>query len=404
MSQSKRSAEQSLKGYLYQFQRSISRLIEQPNDSNRATFEHIEDLDLLEGNSLHAVQFKYLPSKKLTMSLVRWPILDMLNDDFLNQRNAKYELFIYAQENQTFSIATAADLKKLSHYRSEKKAMDFLQSAGIHDHALDSFLKRFSITTGMPFEASQRELVAVLKKQFSCSQADAKDYYYQNAIDLCLKLSTGTRPQDRTITKRDFCNRNDNKPYHFARWFAEMKSADAYIKHLRKRIRPITKKNSLSRLIILDCSYGSNQIAKFIKKLVDKSYNIPNVLYSVKPWSVVVKGSMADINDVKIALLRESIAFNDGHESIKFNVQTFEKPPILNESKSHKVIKASYVVRIVLEETYRQTFAELEEPDAVVCCSPNANMEVDYLRGSRTGHVYMASILNLVELEKILIL
>jgi hypothetical protein len=402
MAQKKRSAEQSLNGYLYQFQRSISRLIEQPNDSNRATFEHIEDLDLLRGNSLHAVQFKYLPSKKLTTSLVRWPILDMLKDDFLNQRNAKYELFIYAEENPTFSIATAADLKKLSHYKSKKKAMDFLQSAGIHDLALDSFLKRFSITTGMPFETSKCELVSRMKKQFSCSQADAEDYYYPNAIDLCLKLSTEAKPQDRTITKRDFCNRIDNKPYHFARWFAEMKSTDAYIKHLTKRIRPITKKNSSSRIIILDSAYGSIKIAKFIKKLVDKYYNIPNILWSVKPWSVIVKGSIKDIDAIKIALLRESIAFNDGYESIKFNVPTFERPPVLNVSKSDKVIKASYVIRIIQEDTYRKTYTQLEEPDAVVCCSPNANMNIDYLRGSRTGHIYMASILSLAELEKIL--
>ncbi len=157
-------------------------------------------------------------------------------------------------------------------------------------------------------------------------------------------------------------------------------------------------------MVIVDSAYGCIPISKFIKKLVDKYYKIPDVLYSVKPWSVIVKGNRNDVDRVKIALIRESISFNDGHESLEFDVPSFEMPPIINTSKTLKVTKASYLVRILSEDTYRNAVLELKQPDAIMCFSPEANINIDYLRGSLNGHIYMASISNIAELERILIL
>ncbi len=210
-----RSAERSLRGYLYQFQRSIAKLVRQSGNSIEATFEHIEDLDLLRNSSLQAIQFKYLPSKTLTMSLVRWPILEMLKDDFTSQRNAKYELFIHTEGKPNFSISSRADLKTLAQYKSKKQTMNFLQSEGIPDRALDSFLRRFRITLGMAFEDSKKELIQVLQNHFACTSSDAKDYYYPNAIALCLQLFHKQETEGQDDLKEELLRYDRQTPISF---------------------------------------------------------------------------------------------------------------------------------------------------------------------------------------------
>ena len=78
-----RSAEATIKGYYYQFDTSILKLLELANDDDEITIEGIEDIDINSTDET-TIQCKYLSKPNFINSAVREPISLML-DHFVNQ-------------------------------------------------------------------------------------------------------------------------------------------------------------------------------------------------------------------------------------------------------------------------------------------------------------------------------
>ena len=76
-----RSAEATIKGFIYQFDASIRHILEAgPND--QITIEGIEDVDVSDGVSVKAIQCKYYEGTKLTNSVLRDIVEPMLKGHF----------------------------------------------------------------------------------------------------------------------------------------------------------------------------------------------------------------------------------------------------------------------------------------------------------------------------------
>jgi hypothetical protein len=73
--------------------------------------------------------------------------------------------------------------------------------------------------------------------------------------------------------------------------------------------------------------------------------------------------------------------FNDGHEEIKFSTQIFNKEPIINKSANGtKILKASYILKIVSKETFFQNFAHINSPSSFLIFS-NENINNRFSSG-----------------------
>ena len=72
---SSRTAEATIKGYYYQFDTSILKLLELPNDTDSIVVEGIEDIDISTASEQTAIQCKYLSRPKFINSSVREPII-----------------------------------------------------------------------------------------------------------------------------------------------------------------------------------------------------------------------------------------------------------------------------------------------------------------------------------------
>ena len=54
-----RSATNTIKGYFYQFDKSILEILEQSNETNIVTIEGVEDIDIENSDEIQFVQCKY---------------------------------------------------------------------------------------------------------------------------------------------------------------------------------------------------------------------------------------------------------------------------------------------------------------------------------------------------------
>ncbi len=64
-----RSADATIKGYVYQFDDTIIRVLNCSNGQS-ILVEGIEDVDIEYGNTSEAIQCKYLPSKKYSLASI----------------------------------------------------------------------------------------------------------------------------------------------------------------------------------------------------------------------------------------------------------------------------------------------------------------------------------------------
>ncbi len=78
-----RAANATIKGYYYQFDTSILKVLELSANSDSITVEGIEDIDINTATENTAIQCKYLSKPQFTNSSVRKPIMLML-EHFVN--------------------------------------------------------------------------------------------------------------------------------------------------------------------------------------------------------------------------------------------------------------------------------------------------------------------------------
>src|SRR5690554_6645535 len=94
-----RSATDTIKGYFYQFDYSIKKILESPNPNDSVTIEGVEDIDLESATDETAIQCKYYAKTEYNHSVIAKPIRFMLSHFITEKRNGKtplkYSLYGY---------------------------------------------------------------------------------------------------------------------------------------------------------------------------------------------------------------------------------------------------------------------------------------------------------------------
>lgn len=167
-----RQADSTIRGYLYQFNKSIYEIL-QSNDDEEITLEGvIEDIDIQSPTSTTTIQCKYHEDKKFLISGVATPILEMLCHYYECQalgKSVSYILYAYYEEN-TDSITMDA-------------FADFLSNTKDKDIQIKYFHRIYTIP-------DNNILAIAMKPQKKKDEKQALlDYYKDHKESLALKVS-----------------------------------------------------------------------------------------------------------------------------------------------------------------------------------------------------------------------
>src|ERR1035437_7054944 len=227
----KRSAEATIKGYYYQFDTTILKLIESTNGSDSIVVEGIEDIDITSGSSTETIQCKYLSAKKSTNSTVREPISLMLTHFVANSTNPiNYTLYAHFEDEipNTEKTIDLALLKNILSYREKINNAwvnkEFHTDNGISDPQLSAFLACFKFIFGEEFETQQRKVIQKLKTHFNCTDYEGEKLYYNNSLKIVLDKAIKKTVAERTITKADFITSINCGKILFNIWFKRHKT------------------------------------------------------------------------------------------------------------------------------------------------------------------------------------
>lgn len=365
--QTNRAANASIKGYLYQFDRTIIELLNAASGTT-VTVEGIEDIDLENTDGVESVQCKYLEAAKFSLAKVRPAVLAMVQSS-LNDQALNYRLYIHCgEEGEIPTSMTLEEIKQCLTSKSREGVVT-LHYDGISDEQLESFAGRFSIVAGDDFDTNRDLVHTMIQTALHCTVDDSKDLYYGNALAAINGLAIQKSVSKRKTTKTEFLKVINTREALYTRWHKEVVGIENYLIMLKRRAKANQVFDPIkSRYLIIGASstLTKDDYVAIITALARTHYGIGK-LSNARPWTVVTACEAALLEDMKKDLIATEVVYNDGYENMSFSPVLFDRWPIVNTAnKTGKIGATSYDIRLISDATYRTAVADLTLPDRVV--------------------------------------
>ena len=341
-----RSAVDTIRGYCYQFDKSIIEILSLKSDTDSIEVEGIEDVDVIQDNECSAIQCKYYEKSSYNHSVIAKPIRLMLQH-FSENRKAAVKYFLYGHykdghEKLPASISVEFLKEKFLSYTKDKVQYEEHIALGLSDEDLTFFLEHLKIDIhAKNFDEQSKSVIQKIIELFDCTKEEAVHYYYNSAFSIVAKLACEQR--NRVISKSEFINRLDNKKALFNSWMYKYKGRELYLKKLKKDFfsRSLNTQ-AYDRFFILDASSAAS-IEDVKECIYTIQYNWTNLSkrnpnpYS--PFIYIFNKDQCFLHALKKELYTEGLNFVDGYNYFgsEFCVDT------LNQAKQNRDVKFQYI-------------------------------------------------------------
>lgn len=399
-----RSAENSLKGYFYQFDKTIQELINLKLPSDSVIVEGIEDLDVVSAMDETAIQCKYLEGQKYRPSLLRQPLIFMLTHFLEKRPQTRYCLYAYFKDGSgpSSDSLTEAELKSILTYKEDSQVRVHHVDNNISDDDLRDFITRLKITTGPTFEQQKQDSISAISRHFCCTNQEAEGIFYNNALRFVFEKAIRNSVQERSVTKAEFLSVIDTKVRYFSQWLCQLKGERAFTKYIKEEItRSGAFRPQASKCIFVTEDFFRNTTAAllphiFIHTLIDKTFAEQKTVEDARPWTLILDIPESQINELKKRLLENNIRYNDGFETLAFHPEFFAEEPVItrmtkpNHRRLPVIGKASYWIRIVSSLNYKLHRAKMPKFYAAVFASKGDPKEYYDIALTQVFHIPFA--------------
>ena len=361
-----RTAIDTIKGYFYQFDLSISELLNLPNDLGTIVVEGIEDIDVNSSEET-AIQCKYFSKTEYNHSVIAKPIRLLLNNfnDVKNGKSTKikYKLYCHFKSGHSklsFPINCTFLKDNFLTYTEDKVKKYHHIDLGLNDSELDEFLDLLEIDiNAKDYDEQLNEIYRLLKQQFAdCSEFDAENFYYNNAIKLIKNLAVTPDISNRKITKIDFLTQINIKAHFFNDWFLKFKGEKLLFNELRTQYFSALNISSFERFFLIETpsvGYSRPTIKELLHTISKKwSKNSSREPKPVCPYIYFCNIPINELIALKSELQSEGFTVIDGFD---FFGATFNPASVARSIKGTDI-----KLKILNQADYLEsTFAEISK-------------------------------------------
>ncbi|REL27760.1 hypothetical protein DXX93_15140 [Thalassotalea euphylliae] len=341
-----RSAVDTIRGYCYQFDKSIFEILSLNCDTDSIEVEGVEDVDVSQGGELSAIQCKYYEKSSYNHSVIAKPIRFMLQH-FSSNRNADVTYYLYGHYkdgHEKLSDCISVEFLKekfLSHTKDKIRYEEHVE-LGLSDDDLKSFIDRLKLDiNAKSFDEQNESVIKKIVEIFNCTKEEASHYYYNSAFSVIAKLACDQ--QNRVITKAEFLRKIDNKKALFNSWLYKFRGRTEYLKKIKSDLFPRSlNTQAYDRFFMIDVSSASN-----IAEIKECIYTIQKNWASLSkrsptpysPYIYLYNQEQCFLHSIKKELYNEGLNFVDGYNyyGSDFCVET------LSRAKSDIDIKFQYI-------------------------------------------------------------
>lgn len=324
-----RSATATIKGYFYQFDQTIVRLLEASNQAS-VTVEGIEDIDLDDGVKSAFVQCKYYEGTEYNHSVIKDALIHMLRHFHKagcpSNQTFKYRLFGHykgGQHKLPLPLSAAFLKDNFLTYTREKIEHKVHEELLITPVQLADFQALLDIDlNALSYEEQQKNITKLLIAQVpNCTASDAEIFYYPSAINVIQGLAIQSDEAKRTITRIDFLKAVNRKEIIFSSWLQQKFGNDYYAKMIRRKFfrSPTTKMQKASRIFVIDMT-GEYEVRKAAAMLAELAEFFSHKEHTRTPQQdrfcpyLLLKGlAPSDLIELKGSLFRQGVKFSEGY-------------------------------------------------------------------------------------------
>lgn len=352
-----RSANATIKGYFYQFDHTIARLLEATAPQSSVVVEGIEDVDLDDGGDSAFVQCKYYEGTEYNHSVIKDAVIQMLRHFHAGgcQPDQKFGYRVYGHYNGgQQKLPADFDLDFLKKYfltyEHKKATHEVHGELGVSDAQLASFRSLLEIELHAPsYEDQQKKIVKLLASQISgCNPEDAEVFYYPNAINVIQTLAIQADIRERKITKARFLLAVNRKELILSLWLKRKFGDDYYARLIKRKYFKFsaTKVPKASRIFVIDIT-DEFDLAKAGALLVKISTSFSHVEHTRTPQQdrfcpyILMRGlAQQDLIALKGSLFGQGVKFEDGYP---FNGSVFSPELLAAAPVKENLIRLKFI-------------------------------------------------------------
>lgn len=331
-----RVADSTIKGFLYQFNKTAKVILEKQNNETIIVEGIIEDIDVIssknEDDIIEATQCKYHEAKNYTLSLIYKPVLQMLHG-FSNGKSAdNLIIFIHVKDKQEYQAKLTEKELDECFATTNKVLQGIIQGIKI-PYNKGEFLTKLTIEFGPSLEALELDVKKNLTAEFP-PQFDIDGLVYPNIISTISKMAANKTDEERKTSKKTLIdNIKKTGQLVFTKWIYYTKSKDIALKTSRKIIHESLSQNHPKRYIYINpkgVSDFNEQVVNFINNFLNKYHHKP--AHTSTPLFIIAEQKSV-IDDIAVRLFKKEIRSITGYMGSEFFLSELLKRPLLNKSK-----------------------------------------------------------------------
>ncbi|WP_261144689.1 DUF4297 family anti-phage-associated protein [Streptococcus mitis] len=418
-----RSATNTIKGYFYQFDKSILEILEQSNETNIVTIEGVEDIDIENSDEIQFVQCKYYEETEFNNSIIKEPIQLMFRHYLKNRTEAQSKNFTYKlygfynkgheklRELTTENLRTYfLDFSKYEvtdelgnlNYQIKNKEKEIKFEEALQTDDIEDFNKRLFVNIKADSYENQIEKIkSKIQNDLSDYSEEDIELIYFNALKIIKDLACEHNIEKRQISKKEFWDRIKTKNYYFERWMSELLEWEDYKKIIHKKYFPrVSNLSPAHRFFLLDCQgENMNDVKNVISKI---STRYSRFVHQFSPFVYLYNTSNADfMTELKAKLYEEGCYFKDGFpfKNSEFRFQEMLIKPDKYNKISLRILEDSIDLSIVLLR-----LVEVERDNQlpinlyIFNKSNQFNLEIDTLDKREHSEIKIRQILDILDI------
>lgn len=353
-----RTATDTIKGFNYQFNKTILEIVNAEPNTKIILEGYIEDIDVFKKDKTIAVQCKYYESqKKLNTSVLTKPILDMIMS-FIKDDTINYKLYIHCgdsseEETIPFNSSLLNDILKTKDKSYIKKYFPIIfetedriknlclkhkptsteyntvyeyynkkiiDGTIIYNFDKSKFIESVEIISAPSNEDLVDKIIETIASN-GYTKEEVYDLFYPNMFQKVACLSSEKQVKNRTIICGKF--KNDIftiKSLLTSKWLKKVFNVEQYKKSLKRNLKLRLQGNSNIRVIILDADeYRVEDITSFVNDYVKKYNKKPKLNNS--PLFIIKSNEEEKCSLIQQSLYKQyNLNFEDGDVGKKFNL------------------------------------------------------------------------------------
>lgn len=315
----------AIKGFLYQFDKTLIEILENPDVGVR--FEHRQDIDYQD----YVIQVKHRETQSYADSKIRGPITQLLNL-FIEDPGLRFCLYCYFKDRTPAKWAlTAQDLDRILG----------TEHAVTTSAVKEAFVRNFYVQFSDDYESQFLSLLGLIETVFSLGNTDQAILYHSLFRSRLLEMSLEARDARELSMEdlRQFTQCAEKTIFYTA--YSHYLDGRAYERLIKREYFTFSHANldDFERLFIIDCDDSANcvDLEKIICQISRRYFRVGK---SPQPFLCLRNLTREKLVSVKRDLADQNFVFNDG---TCFDGDRFRLDRLVHDSSADKSVKAKII-------------------------------------------------------------